>query len=732
MSSLFSIQCRPRLFALSGVLFCLALSFTTVLAEENIDAAPVIISETGSTRALTAAERRGLDATPHVFSPGGKTRITVFVTGINLLPNESATAFRADAMDGRYNRFPLQVVSFAPTAERSWVYALTFKLHAGMGDVGDVLLRVAWRGMSSNRVRLAIGHEGDGLNDDAGAVPTPMPNSPPVFDSPNAASLPYSGDRVRFMQQATFGTTPTLENQLRRSGLPIWINQQMEPKSDPANLSIPRYSTFPMPNPQLKPDLIAQGCTVPIELTVCTRENYTMYPLQNWFFRETLYGEDQQLRRRVSWTLHQIFVVSGRETVQPSRMAPYIQILDRNAFGKYRTLLEEITLNPAMGNYLDMAISTRQNPNENYAREIMQLFSIGLDMLNQDGTPKLDGQGNRIPSYTQDTVNNFTKVFTGWRLCATPATCPGSVQGARNFKDPLELIAANHDQTQKQLLVYPGAISTLPAGQSAEEDLRMALDNISNHPNTAPFISKLLIQQLVTSNPTPAYVKRIADVFSDVSGGGFDRGNLGKVVRAILLDPEARGNNKTDPDFGHLKEPVVYTTNFLRTLDVRGAVRTNLSDGVINGLTSNIDQDVFNPPSVFNYYPMDYSIPNTNLAAPEFAIMTTGTALKRPNLINQFIYATNPGVGIAVNTVNGISLGTSISWARYLPMATTDPTGELLVETLNRELLNGSMSPAVRTQMLNAVQAVPSTNPAKRTQNALYLVLTSSQYQVQR
>ncbi len=724
MSSEFYIQRRWQSFML-GVLFCLAASFTTVLAEENIDAAPVIISEANSTRALTAATRRGLDSDSRVFSPGGKTRITVFITGINLLPNEGATAFRADATDGRYARFPLQIISLAPTAERPWVYALTFKLHAGMGDVGDVLLRVTWRGMTSNRVRLAIGHLGDGLRDDEGAVPTPMPDSPLVFDQPNVASLAYTGDRVRFMQQATFGASPTLENQLRRIGFSTWINQQMETKFDGNNAI--RYSTYPMPNPALQPDNIPTTC-----VGNCIRDNYTMYPLQNWFFREALYGEDQQLRRRVSWALHQIFVVSGRETVQPSRMAPYIRVLDKNAFGNFRVLLEEMTLNPAMGNYLDMAISTRQNPNENYAREILQLFSIGLDMLNQDGTPITDAQGNRIPSYTQDTVNNFTKVFTGWRLCSIPANCPGSVSGTRNFKDPMELVPANHDQTEKHLLNYPGAISLLPAGQTGDADLDAALDNIFYHPNVAPFISKLFIQQLVTSNPTPAYVRRVADVFSDVQGGGVDRGNLGKVIRAILLDPEARGNNKTDPDYGHLKEPVIYATNFLRALDVRSANRASLSDGVINGVTLILDQDVFNPPSVFNYYPMDYSIPNTNLAAPEFAIMTTGTALKRPNLINQFVFNAT-GVGIPVSIINGIPNGTSISMARYQALAQADTTGTLLVDSLNREFLNGSMSSVVRTQILNAIQAIPSTDGGvRRTRTALYLVLTSSQYQVQR
>jgi hypothetical protein len=540
MSSIFSIQRRLRLFVPLGVLFCLTLCFSTVAAQENIDAAPVIISEANSTRALTALlKTRWSEPSTPVFSPGARTRITVYITGIDLLQNEDVSAFRADATDGRYNRYPLQLVSLAPTAGRPWLYALTFKLHDGMGDVGDVLLRVTWRGMASNRVRLSIGHQSD-IRDDEGAVPTPLPASPPVSAQPDAPGLPYAGDRVRFMHQATFGPTPALESQLRRLGLSTWIAQQMEPKTDPANPNLVRYSTFPMPNPPLMADL-NPSCTMNV---VCNRDNYTMYPLQNWFFREALYGEDQQLRRRVSWALHQIFVVSGRETVQPSRMAPYIRVLDKNAFGNFRILLEEITLNPAMGNYLDMAISTRQNPNENFAREILQLFSIGLDMLNQDGTPMLDAQGNRIASYTQETVNNFTKVFTGWRLCATPANCPGSVSGTRNFKDPMELIPANHDPTEKRLLDYPGAMSVLPAGQSADDDLAMALNNISNHPNVAPFMSKLLIQQLVTSNPTPAYVKRIADVFSDVQGGGVGRGNLGKVVRAILLDPRLAATSK--------------------------------------------------------------------------------------------------------------------------------------------------------------------------------------------
>ena len=725
MSSEFNNR-RSRLSALLGVLFCLALCFSAAAAQENIDAAPIVISQADSTRALTELPIGGgiESSTVTIFKPGARTRITLYVTNLELLSGEAATAFRADAEDGRHYRYPLEVVSLAPVADRPWLYALTFKLHGGMGDVGDVLIRVNWRGMASNRVRVAIGHVGDGLADDSRAVPTPLPEAAPTQNQTDAVGLSYTGDRVRFMEQATFGPNPSTELRVRRIGYSTWINEQMEQRYDANNL--PRYSTFPMPNPPLQPDNIPSTC-----IGTCIRDNYSMYPLQNWFFREALYGEDQQLRRRTSWALHQILVVSGRQAIQPSRMAPYVQILDKHAFGNYRDLLKEMTLNPAMGSYLDMAISTAQNPNENYAREIMQLFSIGLDMLNQDGTPILDSNGFRVPTYNQETVVGFAKVFTGWTYCNNPAVCPSVVAGTRNFKDPMLLNESNHDQTAKQVLNYPGAVSTIPSGQSGDQDLEAALDNIFYHPNVAPFISKILIQQFVTSNPTPAYVRRIADVFSDTAGGGIDRGNLRRVIRAILLDPEARGNNKTDPDYGHLKEPVLYATNFLRSLDAKSADRLTLSDGVINGVTLNLDQDVFNPPTVFSYYLFEYNLPNTNLYAPEFNIMTTGTALKRPNLINQFVFHLTFR-GISANPSNNIPLGTSISLARYQPRAAADLTGAQLVDTLNRELMHGAMSSAVRTQIMNAVQAVSSADSLRRTRTAVYLVTTAPQYQVLR
>jgi hypothetical protein len=199
-------------------------------------------------------------------------------------------------------------------------------------------------------------------------------------------------------------------------------------------------------------------------------------------------------------------------------------------------------------------------------------------------------------------------------------------------------------------------------------------------------------------------------------------------VRAILLDPEARGNVKTDPDYGHLREPVLFATNLLRPFNPKSIARTEESDGVINGITTIIDQDVFNSPSVFNYYQFDYTIPNTNLSAPEFAILTTGTTLKRQNVVNKMVF----GTGIGVNGAQNVPVGTSISFTRLEPLAQADATGAQLVNQIDKELLHGSMSPMMREGLLRAVQAVAFTNPTKRVQTAIYLAATSSQYQVQR
>lgn len=740
MLTMFDACRRWRLVTLCGAVCLLVFGGATMLRANPLpDDAPILISEADSTRALVSVpgSKSSPNLSTRVIHPGKQSVITFFVTNLELLAGESANAFRAELEDSQRIRYPLQVIRFEPAAEYKDVYALTVRLGAEIGQPGDVLARVTWRGMSSNRVRLSIGYEGGKLEDDAGATPTPLPGTKVVRNqSQTRGSLPWTGDRVRFMEQATFGPNAALELRLRRLGYSTWLEEQMDeayytPATDPEYA--PQPST---------PSPTCDGVSLPTDVpAACFRDNYTMYLLQNWFYKEALYNERQQLRRRMSWALSQIIVVSGRTNNQPSRMMPYVQTLDRNAFGSFRRLMDEMTLNPAMGTYLDMAISTQQNPNENYAREILQLFTIGVDMLNQDGTPVLDSQGNRIPSYNQETINNFTKVFTGWTFCGS--TCAATQPGLVNYKDPMVANPANHDTSSKTLLNYPGATPFIPAGQTPEQDLRAALDNIFYHPNVAPFISKALIRQLVTSNPTPAYVGRVAAVFAD--NGRGDRGDLKAVVRAILLDPEARGDIKTDPDYGKLREPVLYVTNILRpfnptannNIGVPGSCG-GLSDGVINPSTQLLEQDVFNPPNVFNYYNLDYIIPNTPLAGPEFGIFSTGTALKRPNFVNQMAPPNATGAA-GILAVTGTAsnptvfpCGTRIDLTRLQTLAAADTTGALLLDTLNKEMMHGTLSTPVRNEFLTAIQAVASANTLKRARTAFYLVATSSQYQVQR
>jgi uncharacterized protein (DUF1800 family) len=463
-----------------------------------------------------------------------------------------------------------------------------------------------------------------------------------------------------------------------------------------------------------------------------------MYLPQVWFYKEALYGEPQ-LRHRMMWALSQVWVVSGVDTQQSSWMITYQQQLSNNAFGNWRNLMRDITLNPGMGNYLDMMRSTRNSPNENYAREILQLFNVGLFMLNQDGTLQLDGQGNPIPTYDQNTVNNFTKVFTGWSLCeVTGPQCPNRVQGAPNYKDPMIITNTNnHDLTAKTLLSYPGSTTTNIAACTgctgtaittyANNSMNQALDNIYNHPNVAPFVSKLLIQNFVTSDPTPAYVGRVAAVFN---ANRTNPSQLKEVLKAILLDPEARGNVKTEPRYGKLREPVQLTTNVLRIFNVRSFNGTAESDGDINRLPNGMGQNAFNSPTVFNYFPPDYVVPGTTVLAPEFGIYTTGTAIARANFANTMVMGT--GIGVSnPNTPNG----TSIDLSDLQAISTADTTGNQLLNQLNQRMMGGNMSNDMRNTIRTAVTAVPATSAANhllRARTAVYLIATSSQYQVQR
>jgi uncharacterized protein (DUF1800 family) len=481
---------------------------------------------------------------------------------------------------------------------------------------------------------------------------------------------------------------------------------------------------------------------------VCNRDGFSIYPVQRTYFSNALYGPDQ-LRQRVAFALHQILVVSGTGGLaRASWMTMYLQALDRGAFGNYRTLLGEITLNSEMGDYLDMIQSTRTSPNENWAREVLQLFSIGINELNLDGTPKRDAQGVPIPSYSQTTVNEFTRVFTGWNL--NPVLI---APGTSNWRDPIvPRGGTNHDFGAKTLLngfTTPACASTSGAVNvaCAQADLTAALDNIFNHPNVGPFIGKQLIQHLVTSNPSRAYVERVARVFNNdcaglnpIAGCSSARGNLKAVVQAILLDPEARGDVKTDPNYGKLREPAQYVNNILRAFNVKSFDKSSTSDGVLSAtqrtstdLTGSLDQPIFQPTTVFSYYQPEYEVPGIKILGPAFGILSTSRTLLRANVVNTLIYT-----GVATTTTPTLASpdrprGTSLDLAN-LEALSANPGA--IADLLNALMLHGTMSTQMRTSLINAINTINDadapTRARKRAQTAAYLVATSSQYDIQR
>ena len=715
--------------------------------------APTLISQTANTRAV-AFESVTMKAEPFPltstvqYSPDTRTRICIFAMGLDLLPGEGANAFTADMQDASGKLYLLKVEFMGQVPNFTGITMFIVRLADDIGDVGDVLLRLNLHGMGSNRVRVAIGHSGGGPADDPGAVPTEAPSTPPPVDPPlvpdSFSSTPTDADAIRFLEQASWGPTPADVTHLKAVGYVAWLNEQFNtaPTNVTKGSNYPDL-TFPAEDGSQCPSSLPAG-----DLTVCNRDNFSMYPVQRTFFSNSLYGPDQ-LRQRVAFALHQILVVSSSgEINRPSWMTIYLQTLDRNAFGNYRTLLNEMTLTPEMGTYLDMKLSTRTNPNENWAREVLQLFSIGTSVLNLDGSPQLDSQGQPVPSYGQTQVNEFTRVFTGWNFV------PGTIAlGTANWRDPMiPRGGTNHDFNPKTLL--NGVVTPQCAGTSgavniacAQADLTIALDNLFNHANVGPFISKQLIQHLVTSNPSGAYVQRVASVFNnDCSGlyplGGCTsaRGNMKAVIQAILLDPEARGDVKTDPHFGKLREPVQYINGFLRALNVKSFDKTSTSDGVLSGrsstdFTGTLDQPVFAPNTVFSYYQPGYEVPGTKILGPAFGILSTSTTLRRANDINTLVYT-----GVTANTTPTAGSpdrprGTSIDTANLEALSLSSGS-DAVVDALNTLLLHNTMSASMKTSITTAmnslVDANLTTRHQKRVRVAIYLIATSSQYDVQR
>lgn len=534
-----------------------------------------------------------------------------------------------------------------------------------------------------------------------------------------AGAAPSTPDIVRFLEQATFGATQASIQEVQTAGsFDAWLTQQFGlPANSYPNVCYPAASCQPGEYEAVLANRpgTCQG--------TCQRDGYTLWPMQTLFWSYAL-GAPDQLRQRVTFALDQIIVTSGADPNMnyPSRMTGFVQVLMNNAFGNFQNLLRDVTLNPAMGRYLDM-IDDRADQvggiNENYGREIMQLFSIGLYELNDDGTVQTDpNTGQARPSYDQATIVEISRALSGWVL-ATPIAA-----GIPNYRDQLVPgAAARHDDGDKTLF---GQL--IPGGQGIVADLDQAIGILFNHHNVGPFIGKNLIQQLVTSNPSGPYVARVTSAFNDDGTG--TRGNMQAVIRAILTDDEAR-NLPTDPilnaNYGKLREPVLALSNLLRNFD--GSVTTDyaISDPGNPAPADrfpHLDEEVFRAPTVFNFFLPDYPLPGrpdgSTLVAPEFNIFSTLTSLGRMNFIENLIYGpplTNPTYRPD---------GTAIDTSTLEAMAGDIPT---LVEAVNQQLLHGQMSGALRNIVTDTVSTAPAGSVAKE---AVYLVATSPEYQVQR
>jgi uncharacterized protein (DUF1800 family) len=547
---------------------------------------------------------------------------------------------------------------------------------------------------------------GGGGSDESPAAPAPAPPAPPPPPPPPTGIT--KAEAFRFLNQATFGANDIAAQQVMAQGYEAWIDAQL---AQPTSLQLPTvqtaYAALPLPIMnigQLHNDRVAA------------------------WFQNSVRGPDQ-LRQRMAFALSEIMVVSQVSLNNyPYGVADYYDMLARDAFGNFRTLIQDVTLHPSMGVYLSMLGNRRPNvtqnirPDENYARELMQLFTVGLVQLNLDGSIRRDAQQQPLPTYDQATIEGFAHVFTGWNW-AGAATFGTARAALTNQVQPMQAYASEHDTGAKQLLSYPGAaLTALPAGQTPARDLADALDNIVGHPNVAPFIAKQLIQRLVTSNPSPQYIERIATKFNN-DGTGV-RGNLGAVVKAILLDTEAR-TASTIESSGKLKEPLLRLTQIWR------AYNANSSSGALNvpGLGNIFGQGPLQAGSVFNFFSPLYAPPgeisNQNLVAPELQIAT--------EYLNTQV--TNYFVGVAFCFAPAPVTG-AVCPARRADTVVLDTSAEMalandsaaLVDKIADRLLAGQISPTLRAQARAQVDAVSTTLPSLRVAEALYLIATSPEF----
>jgi uncharacterized protein (DUF1800 family) len=501
-----------------------------------------------------------------------------------------------------------------------------------------------------------------------------------------AISAPVSETAAaRLLDQTTFGATTSLIQHVQSEGVTAWLTEQY---GTPQNF-------LPV---------------IPAVLPGYTGSSGSMAESEWWQLAIT--GDDQ-LRQRVAFALSQLFVIST-DTVTGWDIQYYMNMLGRDAFSNWSTIMNDVTLSPGMGYYLNMLNSAKPTAtliaNENFARENMQLFNLGLNLINQDGSPQLDGSGNPIPAYTEAQVQAFARAFTGWTYANPDGSAPPDFNYAPNYYNPMVAVESAHDETSKTLLNG----TTLPPGQTAEQDLAGALSNVFQHSNLPPFVSKQLIQHLIKSDPSPEYISRVAAVF--INNGNNVRGDMQAVVTAILTDPEARaGDTAQQPSDGHLREPVLWLTAVMRGLGYVNIDPNNYWEN-LSTHTQALGERPFESPSVFNFFPAEYVIPGTTLNAPEFGVENTASVAGRLTLAD----------ALMANVIGGFNVDLSATSPLGQIAASQGPAA--LVSALSNLFLYGTMGPSTATAIISEISTV--TDPAEQVRLAAYLVVTSPGYLV--
>lgn len=478
------------------------------------------------------------------------------------------------------------------------------------------------------------GSGGGGSGGSGGGGTTTGNGSPPAATS---TVLSTESDASRFLARATFGGSKTQIAALTGGDAADWVANEF---AKPASFSMPV--------------LLAQPRTASGDL---------QGKVINALYWDHMIGSNDQLRQRMAFALSQILVYSDVNDPDQLVRSYYQDLLIDNAFGNYRDVLEAVTYSPAMGNYLTYRGNRKGDPNtgrmpdENYAREILQLFSIGVVELNMDGSPKLDGQGQQIETYSNDDVVGLARVFTGLDLARTSG---GNITSDAQIR-PMQMLEDRHSQLEKQFLG-----TTIPAGTLGDETISRALDTIFNHPNVAPFLSRQLIQRFTQSNPSPEYIERVATAFeagrfTAVGGQQFgtgQRGDLQATLAAILLEPTLFSDPSSNTDFalGKVREPILRFTHWARAFNVQGLDARN--ENMLRDTRSNavsLGQQAFRAPSVFNFYRPGYIAPGTiagdqGITVPEFQTVNASSAVGIMNFLTEFAFERGSQVDSTIDT----------------------------------------------------------------------------------